>query len=30
MGGGLGLWDRAGGAMALQEHFVTVRKVQAA
>lgn len=27
MVGGLAMWDQAGGAMALQEHFVTVRKV---
>jgi thiosulfate reductase / polysulfide reductase chain A len=27
MAGGLELWDPAGGAMALQEHFVTVKKV---
>ncbi len=26
MPGGLDLWDQAGGAMAMQEHFVTVRK----
>jgi thiosulfate reductase/polysulfide reductase chain A len=30
MVGGLALWDQAGGAMALQEHFITVRKVQGA
>jgi thiosulfate reductase/polysulfide reductase chain A len=24
---GLGIWDQAGGAIALQEHFVSVRKV---
>jgi thiosulfate reductase / polysulfide reductase chain A len=30
MPGGLGCWDKAGGAMALQEHFVTVSKVQSA
>ena len=24
---GLGMWDKAGGAIALQEHFVSVRKV---
>jgi thiosulfate reductase/polysulfide reductase chain A len=28
MRGGLDLWDPAGGAVALQEHFVSVRKVQ--
>lgn len=27
MPGGLDLWDQAGGAMAMQEHFVSVRKV---
>jgi thiosulfate reductase / polysulfide reductase chain A len=27
MAGGLDLWDPAGGGMAMQEHFVTVRKV---
>ena len=27
MPGGLELWDQAGGAMAMQEHFVSVRKV---
>ena len=27
MKGGLELWDPAGGAMALQEHFVKVRPV---
>jgi thiosulfate reductase/polysulfide reductase chain A len=27
MPGGLELWDQAGGAMAMQEHFVHVRKV---
>ncbi len=26
MFGGLDLWDQAGGAMAMQEHFVTVSK----
>jgi thiosulfate reductase/polysulfide reductase chain A len=26
MRGGLDKWDRAGGAIAYQEHFVTVRK----
>lgn len=30
MPGGLDLWDKAGGGMALQEHFVTVSKVPAA
>ncbi len=30
MVGGLALWDQAGGAMALQEHFITVRKVKEA
>ena len=29
MCGGLDKWDRAGGAMALQEHYVTVRKAVA-
>ncbi len=29
MAGGLDLWDPAGGAMAMQEHFVTVRKLSA-
>ena len=24
---GLGIWDQAGGAIALQEHFVRVRKI---
>jgi thiosulfate reductase / polysulfide reductase chain A len=24
---GLGIWDKAGGAIALQEHFVSVRKI---
>jgi len=28
MTGGLDLWDPAGGGMAMQEHFVTVRKVK--
>ncbi len=28
MQGGLDLWDPAGGAVALQEHFVSVQKVQ--
>ena len=28
MPGGLALWDQAGGAMALQEHFVTVTKIE--
>ncbi len=28
MPGGLALWDQAGGAMALQEHFVTVGKIE--
>jgi thiosulfate reductase/polysulfide reductase chain A len=28
MPGGLDLWDPAGGGMAMQEHFVTVRKVK--
>jgi thiosulfate reductase/polysulfide reductase chain A len=28
MAGGLTLWDPAGGGMALQEHFVTVRKLE--
>ena len=27
MPGGLALWDPAGGGMALQEHFVRVKKV---
>ncbi len=27
MSGGLDVWDRAGGAMAMQEHFVTLKKV---
>lgn len=27
MHGGLEVWDEAGGAMAMQEHFVTVRKL---
>jgi thiosulfate reductase/polysulfide reductase chain A len=27
MPGGLDVWDRAGGGMAMQEHFVRVRKV---
>ena len=27
MPGGLDVWDQAGGAMALQEHFVTVKKL---
>jgi len=27
MPGGLEIWDPAGGALALQEHFVSVRKV---
>ena len=27
MPSGLGIWDTAGGAIALQEHFVSVRKV---
>jgi thiosulfate reductase/polysulfide reductase chain A len=27
MPGGLDTWDQAGGAMAMQEHFVTVKKV---
>jgi thiosulfate reductase/polysulfide reductase chain A len=26
MAGGLDIWDRAGGAIAYQEHFVTVSK----
>ena len=30
MPGGLALWDQAGGAMALQEHFVTVGKIEEA
>ncbi len=30
MAGGVALWDPAGGAMALQEHFVTVRKLEEA
>jgi thiosulfate reductase/polysulfide reductase chain A len=30
MPGGLENWDRAGGGMALQEHFVMVRKIQEA
>ena len=29
MPGGLALWDQAGGGMALQEHFVTVSKIEA-
>ena len=28
MAGGLARWDPAGGGMALQEHFVTVRKLE--
>ncbi len=28
MPGGLEVWDQAGGAMAMQEHFVTVKKIQ--
>jgi thiosulfate reductase/polysulfide reductase chain A len=28
MPGGLALWDPAGGGMALQEHFITVRKIE--
>lgn len=27
MPGGLGVWDPAGGALAMQEHFVTVKKL---
>jgi len=27
MHGGLEIWDQAGGALALQEHFVTIKKV---
>ena len=27
MPNGLGNWDPAGGAIALQEHFVSVRKI---
>jgi thiosulfate reductase/polysulfide reductase chain A len=27
MPGGLRLWDPAGGALAMQEHFVRVRKI---
>jgi thiosulfate reductase / polysulfide reductase chain A len=27
MQGGLDVWDRAGGGMAMQEHFVSVRKI---
>jgi len=27
MPGGLDLWDHAGGGMAMQEHFVSVRKI---
>ena len=27
MATGLGIWDQAGGAIALQEHFVSVRKI---
>ena len=30
MCGGLGLWDRGGGAMALQEHLVKVEKITGA
>ena len=30
MVGGLALWDPAGGGMALQEHFVTVKKLEKA
>jgi len=29
MPGGMALWDKAGGAMAMQEHYVTVRRVEA-
>jgi len=29
MCGRLNKWDETGGAMAMQEHFVTVRKVAA-
>jgi hypothetical protein len=29
MCGGLNKWDKAGGALALQEHYVTVRKAVA-
>jgi thiosulfate reductase/polysulfide reductase chain A len=29
MCGGLNKWDKAGGALALQEHYVTVRKTVA-
>jgi thiosulfate reductase/polysulfide reductase chain A len=28
MPGGLDLWDPAGGGVAMQEHFVTVRKIK--
>ncbi len=28
MGGGLEVWDQAGGGLAMQEHFVTVKKVK--
>jgi hypothetical protein len=28
MGGGLEVWDQAGGGLPMQEHFVTVRKVK--
>jgi thiosulfate reductase/polysulfide reductase chain A len=28
MQGGLDIWDPAGGAVALQEHYVTVRKIK--
>jgi thiosulfate reductase/polysulfide reductase chain A len=27
MAGGLDLWDPAGGGVAMQEHFVTVKKI---
>jgi len=29
MPGGLGKWDKAGGGVSMQEHFVTVRRVEA-
>ena len=29
MPGGLAKWDKAGGGVSMQEHFVTVRRVEA-
>lgn len=29
MPGGFSRWDKAGGAVAMQEHYVTVRRVEA-